>query len=82
MRDEQLLERITTNLNIMVGKAIIRGTRLPVECILNLLAHGATIREILEEYQGLTQDDIHACLLFGTKSLENMAFMPLAENRG
>jgi uncharacterized protein (DUF433 family) len=47
-----------------------------------LLAHGATIREILEEYQGLTQDDIHACLLFATKSLENMAFMPLVENRG
>ena len=82
MKDQQLLERITINPNIMVGKPIIRGTRLTVACILNLLAHGATIREILEEYQGLTQEDIQACLLFATKSLENTAFMPLAGNRG
>jgi len=62
----------------MVGKPVIQGTRLTVEYILNLLAHGATVAEILEEYDGLTQEDIHACLLFATRSLENTAFMPLA----
>lgn len=77
MNDEQLLERITLNPKIMVGKPVIRGTRLTVEYILNLLAHGATVAEILGEYEGLTQEDIQACLLFATKSLQDTAFMPL-----
>ncbi len=42
----------------MVGKPIIKGTRLTVEYILNLLAHGATTEEVLEEYQGLKPEDI------------------------
>ena len=77
MKDEQLLKRITLNPKIMVGKPVIKGTRLTVEYILNLLAHGATVDEILDEYAGLTQEDVQACLLFATKSLENMAFGPL-----
>ncbi len=78
MKDQQLLERITFNPKVMVGKPIIKGTRLTVEYILNLLAHGATVAEILDEYEGLDQQDIRACLLFATRSLENTAFMPLA----
>lgn len=77
MKDEQLLERITIDPKVMVGKPVIKGTRLTVEYILNLLAHGATVAEILEEYEGLTQEDIQACFLFATKSLESTAFMPL-----
>ncbi|MBI1747647.1 MAG: DUF433 domain-containing protein [Acidobacteria bacterium] len=76
MQDEQLLERITIDPKVMVGKPVIKGTRLTVEYILNLLAHGATVTEILEEYQGLTQEDIQACFLFATKSLESAAFLP------
>jgi len=78
MTDQQLLDRITLDPKVMVGKPVIKGTRLTVEYILNLLAHGATVAEILEEYEGLTQEDIQACLLFATRSLENIAFMPLA----
>ena len=48
MEQNQLLERITLNPKIMVGKPIIRGTRLTVQYILNLLAHGASIDEILQ----------------------------------
>jgi uncharacterized protein (DUF433 family) len=77
MTEQQLLERITLNPKVMVGKPVIKGTRLTVEYILSLLAHGATITEILEEYEGLTQEDIQACLLFATKALENTTFMPL-----
>jgi uncharacterized protein (DUF433 family) len=77
MTDEQLLERIALDPKVMVGKPVIRGTRLTVEFILGLLAHGATIDEILEEYAGLTREDVQACILFATKSLENTAFMPL-----
>jgi uncharacterized protein (DUF433 family) len=48
MKDEQLLERIVLDPKVMVGKPLIRGTRLTVDLILNLLAHGATEKEILE----------------------------------
>ena len=78
MTDKQLLERISLDPKVVVGKPVIRGTRLTVEFILNLLAHGATIDEIIGEYHGLTPEDIKACILFATKSLEDTAFMPLA----
>ena len=64
MNDQILLERITLNPKVMVGKPVIRGTRLTVEFILNLLAHGATTDEILDEYDGLTLEYLQACLLF------------------
>ena len=79
MSDQELLERITLNPKVMAGKPVIRGTRLTVEYVLNLLAHGATPEEILSEYdgltpedilseyEGLTPEDIHACLLFAVK---------------
>ncbi|HRW08960.1 MAG TPA: DUF433 domain-containing protein [Caldilineaceae bacterium] len=68
---EPLLDRITLNPHVMVGKPVIRGTRLTVEYILNVLAHGASIQEVLDEYDGLTVEDIQACFLFATKSSEN-----------
>ena len=77
MTDQQLLARIIVNPKVMVGKPVIKGTRLTVEYILNLLARGATVMEILEEYDGLTQEDIQACLLFASRSLESTVFMPL-----
>jgi uncharacterized protein (DUF433 family) len=77
MKDKELLERITVNPKVMVGKPVIKGTRLTVEYVLNLLAHGATAAEIINEYKGLTLEDIQACILFATKSLENTTFMPL-----
>jgi len=80
MKDEKLLKRIVLNPKIMAGKPVIRGTRLTVDFILNLLAHGATENEILNEYKGLTVEDIQACYLFATKYLENTDFMPLMES--
>jgi uncharacterized protein (DUF433 family) len=77
MRDHELLSRISVDPKVMVGKPVIKGTRLTAEYILNLLAHGTTSEEILEEYEGLVQEDIQACLLFASRSLENTAFMPL-----
>ena len=77
MTEKQLLERIVINPKVMVGKPVIKGTRLTVEFVLGLLAHGANFDEIMQEYQGVTTEDIQACLLFATKSLESTAFMPL-----
>jgi len=78
MRDQELLQRIHSTPEILTGKPVIRGTRLSVDFILNLLAHGATFEEILEEYQGLEREDILGCLLFATRVLEDASFMPLA----
>ncbi len=77
MTDQLLLERITLNPKVMTGKPVIQGTRLTVEFILNLLAHGATTAEILDEYKGLASEDIQACLLFARESLSRTEFMPL-----
>jgi len=79
MKEQDLLNRICSSPRVMVGKPVIRGTRLSVEYILNLLAHGATVTEILEEYEGLVEADIRACLLFASRALESASFMPLAE---
>ena len=78
MNDEQLLQRIVVDPNVMTGKPVIRGTRLTVDYILNCLAHGGTEGEILAEYEGLTKEDIQACLLFATKALKDTDFLPLA----
>ena len=78
MTDKKLLECIAINPKVMAGKPVIKGTRLTVEFILNLMAHGATVQEIMDEYTGLTHEDIQACILFASKALENTVFMPLS----
>ena len=78
MDKSKLIERIVINPKVMVGKPVIRGTRLTIQYILRLLAHGATMDEILQEYEGLTREDILACLLFATEALENITFVPLS----
>jgi len=75
--NEDLLERISINPRVMVGKPVICGTRLTVEYILGLLAHGTSIDEILEEYPGLEKNDIYACLLFASKALQDASFIPI-----
>jgi uncharacterized protein (DUF433 family) len=77
MTDQELLERITVDPKIMVGKPVIGGTRLTVQFILDLLAHGSTPQQITSEYEGLSEEDVRACLLFAKKSLENTTFLPL-----
>ncbi len=74
---DELLNRISVNPNVMVGKPVIRGTRLTVEFILGLLAQGDSIENILTEYPTLVKQDIQACLLFASRSLQDVDFMPL-----
>jgi uncharacterized protein (DUF433 family) len=81
MLDDILLERITLDSRVMVGKPVIRGTRLTVEYILKLLVSGATFTEILDEYPELTDDDIRPCILFATKTMETTTFLPLKGER-
>ncbi|MBS3753743.1 MAG: DUF433 domain-containing protein [Anaerolineales bacterium] len=77
MNKEKMQKHIEVDPDVMVGKPVIKGTRLSVEYVLGLLAQGATHDEIIKEYPGVTEEDIQACLLFATKSLEDTDFMPL-----
>jgi uncharacterized protein (DUF433 family) len=79
MTDQLLLQRITADPHILTGKPVVKGTRLSVEYILNLLGHGATTEDILQEYDGLVPEDIQACLLFASRTLNPVAVMPLGE---
>ena len=62
MNDKNLLNHIVIDPEVMVGKPVIKGTRLTVQFILGLLAQGMTMDEILKEYNKLTREDILACL--------------------
>jgi uncharacterized protein (DUF433 family) len=64
------LDRIEINPKIMVGKPVIKGTRIPVELILKMLSQGIATEEILGEYLQLTKEDIQAALAYGVKALE------------
>ena len=79
MEHDKLLDRIELNPRVMAGKPVIKGTRLIVQHILNLLGHGVTIDEILSEYKGLTREDVLACLQYASETLEDITFMPLEE---
>ncbi len=61
---QNLLGRITFNKDVLCGKPLIRGLRISVEMLLELLAKGATEREILEDYPQLEPQDIRAALLY------------------
>lgn len=57
-------ERITIDPNVLVGKPIIKGTRIAVEFVIDLLGRGWTVEDILREYDHLTREDIQACLAY------------------
>ncbi|MGA2272435.1 MAG: DUF433 domain-containing protein [Bryobacteraceae bacterium] len=61
-----LTERIVVDPEVLAGKPVIRGTRLAVEFILELLAAGQKENEILASYPGLTREDILACLTYAS----------------
>lgn len=64
-----LESRIEINPDVMLGKPVIRGTRIPVELVLRKLSEGATETELLEAYPRLTREDIRAALAFAADSL-------------
>lgn len=68
MNKPALLERISIDPNICFGKPCIKGHRIWVSLILDYLAGGMTIEEILEGYPSLEQDDILACIAYGSEA--------------
>ena len=65
MRSHPLLERISIDPWVCFGKPTVRGTRIWVSLILDLLAWGMTMGELLEEYPQLTTEDIRAAIAYG-----------------
>lgn len=63
-------ERIVVDPAILVGKPVVKGTRLAVEFIIDLLAQGWNDEELLRNYPGLTHEDIHACLRYASEILK------------
>jgi len=59
-------ERIVVSNDVLVGKPVIKGTRLAVEFVIDLLAQGWTEQDILENYPGVTHNDIAACLSYAS----------------
>lgn len=70
--------RIALAPDILAGKPVIRGTRLSVEFIIGLMAEGWTETDILGNYQGITHDDIIACLAYARDSLSSEKVFPSA----
>lgn len=62
-----LLERISINPNVCFGKPCIRGTRIWVSLILDFLANGMTMEEIIKEYPQITIEDLRAVLAYGAE---------------
>lgn len=69
--------RITYNSNIMLGKPVIRGTRIPVELLVRMVAQGIPQQEILADYPRLQAADIQAALLYAAAVLTDEAVFPL-----
>jgi len=75
--EERLLERIVVDPRVMVGKPVVRGTRIAVEYVLTLLAQGLSVEEILRDYPHLTRDDVAAVLFYAAKVTGNEEVYPV-----
>jgi uncharacterized protein (DUF433 family) len=64
-------DHITIDPNVLVGKPVIKGTRISVEFVVDLLGRGWTSEQILREYNHLTQQDIQACLAYASDVLKS-----------
>jgi len=67
---EEIADRIVIDPDVMVGKPVIKGTRIPVYLIVEFVANGMTEKEIIHEYPQLRKEDIKAALLYASKCLE------------
>ena len=71
-----MIERIAANPKILGGKPVIKGTRMSVEFILELLASGVSETEILEDYPHLEKEDIRACIKYAAHSCKKQTIPP------
>ena len=63
--------RININPDIMLGKPVIKGTRIPVELVIRKIGEGASIEDLLDAYPNITKEDIRAAFLYAADNLAN-----------
>jgi len=63
-------ERIAIDSKVLVGKPVVKGTRIAVEFVVDLLARGWTTEQVLTEYDHLTRQDVQACLAYASEMLK------------
>ena len=73
-------DRIEINPQVMLGKAVIRGTRIPVELILRKLSEGATDTDLIDAYPRLSREDIQAAMRYAADVLAHEEVVFLAES--
>jgi uncharacterized protein (DUF433 family) len=71
MSEDLLKKHIEVNPKIMFGKPVIKGTRIPVDLILERLAYASTMEEIIESYPNISKEDIYACLYYASLQIRN-----------
>jgi uncharacterized protein (DUF433 family) len=76
MTTENLKKRIEINPDVLVGKPVIKGTRIAVEHIMGYLAGGMTEKEILENFPRLAKEDIQAAILYATELVRDLKVYP------
>ena len=82
MTRQELLSRISINADVCFGKPCIRGHRIWVSLILDFLASGETMEEILEDYPQLTREDVLACIAYGAEmARERYVEIPIEATR-
>lgn len=74
--EKDFMKRIVVNPKVMVGKPVIKGTRVAVYEIVNRVAQGWTFKEILEDFPRITEEDIQAALMYAGKLLEGEDIFP------
>jgi uncharacterized protein (DUF433 family) len=70
-------DRIVLDPNVLLGKPVVKGTRISVELVIDLLAAGWTQEQILESYPNLTAEDVRACLAYAGELLHAEKVFPL-----
>ena len=78
---ENLRNRIVVDPTVMVGKPVIKGTRIPIDLILKLVAQGQGTKEILEDYPKLTENDVKAALEYGAELVSGEEIFPLLKQK-
>ncbi len=71
-------EHITVDPKILTGKPIVKGTRIAVEFVIDLLTRGWTTEQVLKEYDHLTVEDIQACLAYAGELIKEERVYPLS----
>ena len=75
--NDDMLQRIAVDPRVMAGKAVIRGSRIPVDMLVRMVAQGITAEEVLREYPRLTAEDIRAALTYAAEVVAHEDVFPM-----